>query len=65
MVSMFGFAMIPTMLIVGFVTDLVGKQPVLIAGSLFMTASLVLLAQSRTYLPALVGVLLLSVVGPR
>lgn len=61
MVSMFGFAMIPTMLVVGFVTDLVGKQPVVIGGSLFMTASLVLLAQSRTYGPALLGVLLLSV----
>jgi len=61
MVSMFGFAMIPTMLVAGFVTDLVGKQPVLIAGSLFMTASLVLLAQSRTYAPALLAVLLLSV----
>jgi len=61
MVSMFGFAMIPTMLAVGFVTDLVGKQPVVIGGSLFMTASLILLAQSRTYWPALLGVLLLSV----
>jgi fucose permease len=61
MVSMFGFAMIPTMLVVGFVTDLVGKQPVVIGGSLCMTASLILLAQSRTYWPALLGVLLLSV----
>lgn len=60
MVSMFGFAMIPTMLLVGFVTDLVGMQPVVIGGSLLMTASLVVLAWSRTYWPALLAVLLLS-----
>ncbi|KPL11311.1 hypothetical protein AMJ85_03930 [candidate division BRC1 bacterium SM23_51] len=61
MVSMFGFAMIPTMLFVGFITDLVGKQPVVISGPLLMTASLILFAVSRTYWPALLAVLLLSV----
>jgi fucose permease len=60
MVSVFGFAMIPVMLTVGFVTDLVGKQPVVIGGSLLMTGSLVLLAWSSTYWPALLAVLLLS-----
>lgn len=60
MVSMFGFAMIPTMLFVGFITDLVGMQPVVISGSVLMAASLVVLARSRAYLPALVAVLLLS-----
>jgi len=60
MVSVFGFAMIPVMLTVGFITDLVGKQPVVIGGSLLMAGSLVLLARSSTYRPALLAVLLLS-----
>jgi fucose permease len=60
MVSVFGFAMIPTMISVGFVTDLVGKQPVVIGGSLLMAASLLVLAKAKKYLPALLGVLLLS-----
>lgn len=60
MVSVFGFAMIPVMLTVGFVTDLIGKQPVVIGGSLLMSGSLVLLAWSSTYWPSLLAVLLLS-----
>jgi len=60
MVSVFGLAMIPVMLTVGFITDLVGKQPVVILGSLLMTGSLVLLARSNRYWPALLSVLLLS-----
>jgi fucose permease len=60
MVSVFGFAMIPVMLTVGFITDLIGKQPVVIGGSLLMAGSLVLLAWSSTYWPALLAVLLLS-----
>jgi len=60
MVSVFGLAMIPVMLTVGFITDLVGKQPVVILGSLLMTGSLVLLARSNRYWTALLAVLLLS-----
>ncbi len=60
MVSTFGFAMVPIMLSVGFITDLVGKQPMMIGGSVVMAASLVVLALSRTYWPALLGILLLS-----
>lgn len=60
LVSTFGFAMIPVMLSVGFATDLVGKQPVVIGGSLLMAVSLVVLASSRNYRTALLGVLLLS-----
>jgi fucose permease len=60
MVSVFGFAMIPVMLTVGFVTDLVGKQPVVIGGSLLMAGSLLVLAGSSRYWPALLAVLLLS-----
>lgn len=59
LVSLFGFAMIPVMLAVGFITDL-DKQPVAIGGSVLMTVSLVVLALSRTYRRALLGVLLLS-----
>ena len=57
---MFGFAMIPVMLTVGFLTDLAGKQPVLIGGSGVLAVSLVLLARARGYKMALMGVLLLS-----
>ncbi|HOW74250.1 MAG TPA: MFS transporter [Phycisphaerae bacterium] len=60
LVSMFGFAMIPVMLSVGFLTDLVGKQPVLIGGSVVLAASLVLLARAKHYGLALLGVLMLS-----
>ena len=60
MVSVFGFTMIPVMFAVGFVTDLVGKQPVMIGGSVIMAVSLVVLATAGTYWPALAGVLLLS-----
>ena len=59
LVSLFGFAMIPVMLAVGFITDL-DKRPVAIGGSVLMTVSLVVLALSRTYRRALLGVLLLS-----
>jgi len=60
LVSMFGFAMIPVILSVGFMTDLLGKQPVVIGGSVLMAVSLVVLASSRNYWAALLGVLLLS-----
>ena len=60
LVSMFGFAMIPVILSAGFMTDLVGKQPVVIGGSVLMAVSLVVLASSRNYWAALLGVLLLS-----
>lgn len=60
LVSMFGFAMIPVMLAMGFLTDLLDKQIVVIAGSLLMAASLATLARSSRYWSALVAVLLLS-----
>ena len=60
LVSMFAVTMIPVIFCMGFLSDLVGKQQVLIAGSVIMALSLVLLGSSRSYLAALVGVLLLS-----
>jgi len=60
LISMFGLALIPVMLSVGFVTDLVGKPPVVIGGSLLMAASILVLGLARRYWHALVGVLLLS-----
>lgn len=60
LVSMFGFAMIPVMLVMGFLTDLLDKQAVVVAGSLLMAASLVLLSRSGKYWHALLAVLLLS-----
>ena len=61
LVSMFGFAMIPVMLVMGFLTDLLDKQAVVIAGSLLMAASLLVLAWSGRYWLALLAVLLLSI----
>jgi fucose permease len=60
LVSMFGFAMIPVMLVMGFLTDLLDKQIVVIAGSLLVVASLVILARAKKYASALIAVLLLS-----
>jgi MFS transporter, FHS family, Na+ dependent glucose transporter 1 len=60
LVSMFGFAMIPVMLAMGFLTDLLDKQLVVVAGSFLMVASLLVLARSTKYWSALVAVLLLS-----
>ncbi len=60
LVSMFGFAMIPVMLVMGFLTDLLDKQVVVIAGSLLVVASLVVLSRAKKYASALLAVLLLS-----
>jgi fucose permease len=60
LVSMFGFAMIPVMLVMGFLTDLLDKQAVVVVGSLLVVASLLLLSRPSKYWHALVAVLLLS-----
>jgi len=60
LISMFGLALIPVILSVGFVTDLIGKQPVVVGGSVLMALSLAVLGAARKYWHALVGVLLLS-----
>ncbi len=60
LVSMFGFAMIPVMLAMGFLTDLLDKQYVVVGGSILIAASLVTFARSTRYWSALVAVLLLS-----
>ena len=60
LVSMFGFAMIPVMLVMGFLTDLLDKQAVIVVGSLLIVASLILLSRPKKYWHALVAVLLLS-----
>src|SRR5205085_10721875 len=60
LVSMFGFIMMPVVLTAGFLTDLVGRQGVLVAGTLALSASLFLLARARGYLTALAAVLLLG-----
>ncbi len=60
LVSMFGFATIPVMLAMGFLTDLLDKQLVVIAGSFLMAASLLVFARSTKYWSALIAVLLLS-----
>ena len=60
LVSLFGFTMIPVILTVGFLTDLVGQQVILVGGTVLMSVGLLVLAGSRSYLAALVSVLLLS-----
>ncbi len=60
LVSMFGFAMIPVILGMGFLTDLLGPQLVAVTGSVLMAVSLIVLASSSRYWMALLAVLLLS-----
>lgn len=67
MVSMFGFIIIPVILIAGFLTDFAGggeggfgKQMVLMAGTVCFAASLLLLGRAKSYALALAAVVLLS-----
>lgn len=60
LVSVFGFIMIPVIFLAGFLTDQVGKQAVLMSGSVLLAVSLVLLAASRRYPLALTSVVLLG-----
>jgi fucose permease len=60
LVSVFGFIMIPVVPSAGFVTDLVGKQAVLVAGSVLIAAGLALLGRSRSYAVAFAAVVLLG-----
>ena len=60
LVSLFGFAMIPVMLVVGFFTDQVDKQFIFLAGLLFIVLSLAALGWARSYLTALIGVVVFS-----
>ena len=67
MVSMFGFIIIPVILIAGFLTDFAGggeggfgKQFVLMAGSICFAGSLFLMGRATTYSVALTAVVLLS-----
>src|SRR5262245_33448676 len=60
LVSLFGFVMIPVILTAGFLTDLLGRQFVVVSGSTLLALSLMLLARARTYRTALTAVVLLS-----
>jgi len=60
LVSTFGFTLIPVILTAGIVSDLVGRQPVIVGGAVLFTASLLLFAQARAYWMVLAAVLLLS-----
>ena len=60
LVSMFGFAMIPVMLVMGFLTDLLDKQAVTIGGCFVIAVSLLVFSSARKYWTTLLAVLLLS-----
>ncbi|HPA19356.1 MAG TPA: MFS transporter [Verrucomicrobiae bacterium] len=60
LISMFGFAMMPVVLLMGFATDLVDRKLIMISGSFLMVAAPVMLGRARSYMGALVAVLLLS-----
>ncbi len=60
LVSMFGFAMIPVMFMMGFLTDFLDKRLVVLGGCLLITSSFVVLALARRYKTALLSVFLLS-----
>jgi fucose permease len=60
LVSAFGFVMIPVVLLMGVLIDLLGREVVLISGSVLMACAIGVLARSKAYWQALLGVLLLS-----
>lgn len=60
LVSMFGFAMIPVILAMGFLTDRFGPQLVTVIGAILMAVSLAVLARCTKYWSALLAVLLMS-----
>src|SRR4026207_1690457 len=60
LVSVFGFTLIPMVLVFGFLVDAAGKQAVLAGGFVLLIAAIVLLARLRSYPIALVAVLLLG-----
>jgi len=60
LVSVFGFTLIPMVLVFGFLVDAAGKQAVLAGGFVLLIAAMVLLARLRSYPLALVAVLLLG-----
>ncbi|MCI0460928.1 MAG: MFS transporter [Gemmataceae bacterium] len=60
LVSVFGFTMIPVIFTAGFLTDLVGRQMVMVGGSVLMAVSLLTLGRARTYSWALAAVVLMS-----
>jgi fucose permease len=60
LVSVFGFTLIPMVLVFGFLVDAAGKQAVLAGGFALLIVALVLLARLRSYPLSLVAVLLLG-----
>src|SRR5262245_46405901 len=59
LVSLFGFAIIPVMVVAGFLTDM-DRQLVMMGGSILFSLSLFLLAWAGNYVTALIGVIALS-----
>jgi fucose permease len=59
LVSIFGFTIIPVIVLAGFLTDL-DRQIVLVSGGILMAFSLNVLARALNYLTAFVGVILIS-----
>ena len=60
LLSVFGLAMIPVILSAGFISDHLGKQPVVIGGCVLVAAALLVLGTARRYWGAVMGVVLLS-----
>src|SRR3954454_23192232 len=60
LVSSFGFMVGPIILLCGFLADALGRKGVWLGGSLLVAMSLFLLARTKKYYWAVVGVLLLS-----
>lgn len=60
LVSAFGFVMIPVVLMMGVLVDLLGKEIVLISGSVLMAGAIAILARAKAYWQAMIGILLLS-----
>jgi fucose permease len=60
LVSIFGFTLIPMVLVFGFLVDVLGKQAVLAGGFSLLIVSMIMLAALASYRTALLAVLLLG-----
>lgn len=60
LISMFGFAMMPVVLFMGFASDMVDRKLVMMLGAALMMVAPMLIGRARGYGGALVAVLLLS-----
>lgn len=60
LISAFGLTTIPAFIVTGLLTDMAGKQPVIVGGSVLLGVSLIVLGVARRYGAALLAVVILA-----